>query len=124
MAGIDGKLGSQNQEDLRTLKLIPIVIRYSAGTPSVVQNPTGEAITLTDTGTGDVLLTLASASLCPLMAFVEVLPTAAGTLGLLANLKTAPTTTAVAILVNSGADGATETDPVDLHVLIVKQIAA
>lgn len=123
MAGLDGKMHSGAYEGFRELQMIPLVIRYSAGTPSIVQNPSNEAITLTDVGTGDVLLTLTNAAIAPLMAFVEVLPSAAGTLGLLANLKTAPTSSAVAILVNSGADGATETDPVDLHVLIVKMVA-
>lgn len=119
-----GNIGSGQHEDLRGLRLIPLVIRYSAGAPSVVQNPTGEAVTLTDTGTGDCKITLGTAGLAPLFCYVEVLPTAAGTLGLLANLKTAPTSSVIEILVNSGADGATETDPVDLHVLIVKQVAA
>lgn len=122
MAGLDGQLQSKQLEGFRGFKLVPLVIRYSAGTPSVVYNPTNEAVTLTDVGTGDVLITLGVAAICPVMAWVEVLPTAAGTLGLLANLKTAPTSSAVAILVNSGADGATETDPVDLHVLILKQV--
>lgn len=121
---LDGKINSANLEGHKTLQFIPIVIRYATGTPSIVQNPTNESIALTDTGTGDVKLTLASASLAPLMVQVAVLPAAAGTLGLLPNLKTAPTTTVVEILVNSGADGATETDPVDLHVLLVKTVIA
>jgi len=118
-----GTQKAQALQGIRDLKYIPLVIRYAAGTPSIVQNPTNEEIALVDTGTGDVKLTLASASLAPLMVQVAVLPAAAGTLGLLANLKTAPTTTVIEILVNSGADGATETDPVDLHVLIVKHVA-
>jgi hypothetical protein len=123
MAGLDGKMQSSQYEGYRTQKLIPLVIRYATGTPSIVQNPTNEEIALTDTGTGDLKLTLASASLSPLIVpGIGLLPAAAGTLGLLPNLKSAPTTTVVEILVNSGADGATETDPVDLHVLIVKHV--
>jgi hypothetical protein len=119
---LKGNLQSQPYGGFRDLKLIPLVIRYSAGAPSIVQNPSNESIALTDTGTGDVRLTLSDASVAPLFAFVEVLPSAAGTLGLLANLKNAPSTTVVDILVNSGADGATETDPVDLHVLLIKTV--
>lgn len=122
MAGLDGKLISGTHEGFRTHKLIPLVIRYAAGTPSVVANPTNEAVTLTDVGTGDLTITLASAAESPLMAWVEVVPTDANTLGLLANLDSAPTSSVIRIVVNSGADGATETDPVDLHVLILKQI--
>lgn len=121
---MDGKLLSGSYEGFRNLQFIPLVIRYATGTPSIVQNPANESIALTDTGTGDVKLTLANASLSPIIvAGLSVLPAAAGTLGLLPNLKTAPTTTVVEILVNSGADGATETDPVDLHILLVKQVA-
>lgn len=124
MAGLDGKLQSGQLEGYRTVKVIPLVIRYATGTPSIVQNPTNEDIALTDTGTGDVKLTLSSAGVAPLIVpGISVLPAAAGTLGLLPNLKTAPTSSVIEILVNSGADGATETDPVDLHVLIIKQIA-
>lgn len=123
MSGLDGKLVSGALEGYRTQKLIPLVIRYAAGAPSVVANPTNESVTLTDVGTGDLTITLASAAECPLMAWVEVVPTDANTLGLLANLDSAPTSSVVRIVVNSGADGATETDPVDLHVLILKQIA-
>jgi hypothetical protein len=121
---LDGKLNSANLEGHKTLQFIPIVIRYAAGTPSIVQNPTNESIALTDTGTGDVKLTLANASIAPLMVQASVLPTAAGTLGNLINLKTAPTLTVIELLNNSGADGATEVDPVDLHVLIIKTIIA
>jgi hypothetical protein len=41
---------------------------------------------------------------------------------LFANIDGATTTTVVNIVVNSGADGATETDPVDLHVLLIKTV--
>lgn len=121
----DGKQLSGVLEGYRIQKLIPLVIRYATGTPSIVQNPTNEDIALTDTGTGDVKLTLANAGVAPLIVpGISVLPTAAGTLGLGANLKTAPTSSVVEILVNSLADGTTETDPVDIHVLIVKQEVA
>jgi len=123
MAGLDGKMQSSQYEGYRTQKLIPLVIRYGGGTPAIVQNPTNEAITLTDTGTGDVLVTLAVASISPLIVpGIAILPTDAGTLGLVANLKAAPSTTAFSVYVNSGADGATEVDPVDIHVLIVKHV--
>lgn len=121
MSGLDGKLISGQLEGFRMMKLIPLVIRYTAGAPAIVQNIANESITLTDVGTGDLTLTLASAGVAPLMAWVEVVPTDANTLGLLANLDSAPTSSVVRIVVNSGADGATETDPVDLHVLILKQ---
>lgn len=120
MSGLDGKMLSGNHEGFRAIKLIPLVIRYAAGAPSVVQNPTNEEVALTDVGTGDLTITLASAGIAPCMAWVEVLPADANTLGLLANLDAAPTSSVIRIVVNSGADGATETDPVDLHVLIVK----
>jgi hypothetical protein len=123
MAGLDGKLVSSSLEGYRGFKLIPLIVRYAAGTPSVVSNPTNEDIALTDVGTGDLTITLSSAGLAPLMAWVEVVPTDANALGLLANLDSAPTSSVVRIVVNSGADGATETDPVDLHVLILKQVA-
>ena len=122
MQGQDGKLQSGVLEGFRVLKLIPLVIRYAAGAPSIVQNPTNEAITLTDTGTGDVLVTLTNGGVAPLIVVgMNILPADATTLGLLANLKAAPTRTAFSVYVNSGADGATETDPVDIHLLIVKQ---
>lgn len=119
-----GKSFSTQYEGFRGLKFIPLVIRYAAGTPSVVQNPTNEAIALTDTGTGDVKLTLASAGIAPLIVTALALPADASTLGLTLNLKSAPTSSVVELYVNSGADGATEADPVDLHVMIVKQVAS
>lgn len=124
MAGLDGKMISGNHEGFRAIQLIPLVVRYAAGAPSIVQNPTNEVIALTDVGAGDLTLTLASAGVAPCMAFIEVLPTDANTLGLLANLDAAPSSSVIRIVVNSGADGATETDPVDLHILIVKFVAA
>ena len=115
----NNRLQSESQE-FRGLKLIPLVIRYAAGVPSVIANPMNEAVALTDVGNGEVTITLSSASLAPLMAWVQVRPTDPNTLSLEANIDGATTTTAVTIVVNSGADGATETDPVDLHVLLVK----
>lgn len=120
----EGQLKQQNLAGLRDLKFIPLVIRYATGTPSVVQNPTGEAVVLTDTGTGDLLITLSEAGLSPLICVALPLPAAAGTLMLDVNLKTAPTTAAVALLVSAADAGTVDTDPVDLHVLIIKQIAA
>jgi len=122
MAGLDGKVFSGQLEGYRSMQLIPLVIRYAAGSPSVVYNPANESVSLTDVGAGDLTITLASAAEAPLMAWVEVVPSDANTLGLLANLDSAPTSSVVRIVVNSGADGATETDPVDLHVLILKHV--
>lgn len=118
---MSNKIQSVTQE-YRGFKLIPLVIRYAAGVPSILSNPMNEEIAVGDTGTGDVSLTLASASLAPLMAWVTVRPTDPNTLGLFANIDGATTTTVVNIVVNSGADGATETDPVDLHVLLIKTV--
>ena len=120
--GYEGKLQSSQMEGLRTLKLIPLVVRYAAGTPSIVQNPTNEVIALTDTGAGNLKLTLASAGVAPLIVNVAVLPADAATLGLNANLLSAPTSSVIEIFVNSDADGTTAADPVDLHVIIVKQV--
>lgn len=119
---IQGKMQSSQLEGFRTLKVVPLVIRYATGTPSIVQNPTNEAITLTDTGSGDVKLTLASAGVAPLIVQALPLPSDASTVGVLVNLKTAPTSSVVELYVNSGADGATEADPVDLHVVLYKQV--
>jgi hypothetical protein len=124
MQNMDGVLKSGSLEGLRGLKLVPVVIRYSAGTPSVVQNPGNEDITLTDVGTGEVTVTLANASLSPLIVIPAVRATAPSTLGNNVNIKGAPTASAFTLLVNSDADGATETDPVDLDVLIIKQVVA
>lgn len=115
---------SQALEGYFELKYIPIVIRYATGTPSVVQNPMNEPMALTDDGTGLVTITLTNAAVAPLMVQALALPAAATTLGLEVNLNAAPTRTVIQICVNSGADGATETDPVDLHVLIIKQVVA
>lgn len=119
---MDGKQTSQNLQGFGELKYIPLVVRYAAGAPSIVQNPTGEVITLTDTGTGDLLLTLGTAGACPLIVQALVLPAAAGTLMLDVNLKTAPTSSVVALLVSAADAGTVDTDPVDLHILIIKQL--
>lgn len=124
MSGLDGKLQSGSLEGFRTIKMIPLVIRYAAGAPSVVQNVTNEEVTLTDVGTGDLTITLASAGLAPLVVpGIGIVPTDANALSLEANLDSAPTSSVVRIVVNSGADGATETDPVELHVVIFKLVA-
>lgn len=115
---------STQMDGFRTMKVIPLVIRYAAGTPSIVQNPANEAITLTDTGTGNLKMTLATAAVAPLMAQALVLSTDAATLGLNVNLLSAPTTSVVELFVNSDADGITAVDPVDLHVVLYKQIKA
>jgi len=119
---LPGTLKAQALQGIRDLKIIPLVIRYAAGLPTIAQNPTNEQIALTDLGVGSVRLLLADASLAPLMVQATALPTAAGTLELIVNLATAPTTTQFDLLVKSGADGATSVDPVDLHILIVKHV--
>lgn len=124
MDNLDGILKSGPYEGSKKYKLVPLVLRYAAGAPAIAFNPSNESIALTDTGTGDVKLTFAEASLMPLFVVgATPLPAAAGTLGLLVNLKTAPTSTVVELLTNSGADGATETDPVDIHLLVIKVVA-
>lgn len=121
---LDSKLQSAQLEGFRAPKLIPLVIRWAAGTPSVVSNPSNEEVTLTDVGAGDLTITLASAGLAPLHVMgMAVLPTDANTLGLVANLDAAPTSSVVRVVINSGADGATETDPVDLHITLLKVVA-
>jgi hypothetical protein len=111
--------------EYRVLKMIPIKITWSAGTPAISFNPENESIALTDNGAGDVTLTLASASLAPLMlagCAIEVAD--ANTLSLEMNIDGAPTTTVLKLVINSGADGATETDPVAVHLLIAKMVVA
>lgn len=109
----------------KVVKLIPLTIAWSAGTPSVAWNPENEAITLTDNGTGDITITFTDASLVPLKPLGHMVEVAdANTLSLEANVDGAPTTTAVKIVINSGADGATETDPVALHLMIAKLVVA
>ncbi len=116
----------QNEsQQFRVVKLIPLVISWSAGTPSVSWNPENESIALTDNGPGDVTVTLSSASLVPLKVMGLTLEVAdANTLSLEANIDGAPTTTVVKLVANSGADGATETDPVAMHLMLAKVVAA
>lgn len=109
----------------KVLKRIPVEITWTTGTPAISWNPENESIVLTDTGTGDVLLTFANASLVPLKLMGHsVRSTAAGTLGLNLNQKGAATTTAISVLINSDADGTTETDPVSVCLDIVKMVLA
>lgn len=109
----------------KVLKLVPLRIIWTAGTPSVAWNPENESITLTDNGSGDVTITFASASLIPLKLLgygIEVAD--ANTLSLEMNIDGAATTTAMKLVFNSGADGATETDPVACDLLIGKWVVA
>jgi hypothetical protein len=109
----------------KVVKLIPLSITWSAGTPAISWNPENESIALTDNGSGDLTLTFASASLIPLKPVGHTIEVAdANTLSLEANIDGAPTTTVLKYVVNSGADGATETDPVALHLLICKLVVA
>jgi len=120
---MDGKLLSGTHEGFRNLQLIPLVIRYSAGAPVIFQNPANEPIALTDVGTGEVTVTLTNASLAPLIIpGVAVRSTAPNTAGVSVNIKGAASTTAFTLVTN-GADGATETDPVDIHILFFKHVA-
>ena len=125
MSMLDGKLQSGQLEGHKVLKFIPLVLRRAAGVPSIVQNPSNEDIALTDVGTGDVLLTFAEAGLCPLIVVGSMaLSTVPGGPSNIATLKTAPTSSALALYIQSVADGATEVDPVDLHLVVCKMIAA
>jgi hypothetical protein len=118
---LDGKLQSQPLPGFQVLQFIPIVVRYSAGVPSILLNPCNEDISLTDTGTGQLTVVLNSPALAPVIVQCLVRSTDPDTLGLNANLKGATTASGFEIVVNSDADGVTETDPVDLHILIMKQ---
>lgn len=110
----------------KTLKLIPLQITWAAGTPSVTFNPMNEAVALTDVGTGDITITLTDASLCPLklMGAPAIQVADANTLSLEVNVDGAPTTTAIRFVFNSGADGATETDPVACDFTLIKFVVA
>lgn len=109
----------------KVLKLIPLTIGWSAGVPSVLWNPENESIALTDNGAGDVTLTFAVASLVALKPLGHMLEVAdANILSLECNVDGAPSTTVLKIVINSGADGATETDPVALHLLVGKYVIA
>lgn len=109
----------------KVLKLIPLRIIWTAGAPSVSWNPENEVVALTDNGAGDVTITLSSASLVPLKLLgygIEVAD--ANTLSLEMNLDGAATSTVMKLVFNSGADGATETDPVACDLLIGKMVIA
>lgn len=109
----------------KVLKFIPLTVGWSAGTPSVLWNPENEVVTLTDNGAGDLTITFSVASLVPLKVLGHMLEVAdANTLSLECNIDGAPTTTVLKIVANSGADGATETDPVALHLLVGKYVVA
>lgn len=119
------KMKAQNLQGSQDIQMIPLVIRYAAGAPAVLQNPSGEVLALTDNGTGDVTITLTSAALAPLIvAGLAVRSSAPATAGVNANISGATSTTVVRIVCNADTDGATETDPVDLHLLIMKQVQA
>lgn len=109
----------------KVLKLIPMRIVWSAGTPSVAWNPENESVALTDNGDGDLTITFASASLVPIKLLgygIEVAD--ANTLSLEMNIDGAATTTVIKLVFNSGADGATETDPVGCDLLFGKFVVA
>lgn len=115
-----GQMQSAQLEGNKVLKWIPLVVRYSAGAPSIVQNPVNEAVTLTDTGTGVLGVTLTVAGAAPLFVQALARPADPTTLGMEINLNGAATSSAFSLVCNSGADGATETDAVDIHILICK----
>jgi hypothetical protein len=120
----NNKIQAEGMEH-RVLKLIPLRVIWTAGTPSIAWNPENESITLTDNGAGDLTMTFASASLIPLKLLgygIEVAD--ANTLSLEMNLDGAATTTAMKLVFNSGADGATETDPAACDLLIGKFVVA
>lgn len=120
----NNKIQAESQQ-FRVMKLIPLTVGWSAGTPSILFNPENEAITLTDNGAGDLTMTFASASLVPLKILGHMIEVAdANTLSLEMNIDGAPTTTVLKVVVNSGADGATETDPVAVHLMVAKMVAA
>ncbi len=116
-------LGASMQH--KVLKLVPMRVIWTAGAPSVAWNPENEAVTLTDNGAGDLTITFTTASLIPLKLLgygIEVAD--ANTLSLEMNIDGAATTTAMKLVFNSGADGATETDPVGVDLLIGKWVVA
>lgn len=104
---------------------IPLEITWTAGTPAVSYNPFNESVSLTDNGAGDLTITFANASLVPLkLAGYGIQVADANTLSLEMNVDGAPSTTAIKLVFNSGADGATETDPVACFVKIAKYVIA
>lgn len=120
----NNKLQSEGKE-YRVMKLIPLKVTWTAGTPAVSFNPENESVSLTDNGAGDLSITFSDASLAPLMVMGHMIEVAdANTLSLECNVDGAPSTTVLKIVINSGADGATETDPVALHLLVGKMVVA
>jgi len=122
MAGLDGQFKSGMLEGFRGFKLIPLEVTWTAGTPAVSKNPMNESVTLTDVGAGDLTITLANAAVSPLIVAGMEVVSDANTLGLVANIDGAPTSTVIRVVVNSAADGTTETDPVAIQMLILKQV--
>lgn len=121
----DGKLQSGSLEGHKCLKLVPLVIRWAAGVPSLAQNPMNESITVADTGTGIVTLTFADAALAPMIVGgLACLSSAPATLGNLLSLHSAPTASVVALVIQDGSDAATEVDPVDVHLCVYKLVQA
>jgi DhnA family fructose-bisphosphate aldolase class Ia len=111
--------------EYRVMKDIPLIVTWTAGVPAVSFNPENEAVTLTDNGAGDLTITLGVASLVPVMVKGLVIQVAdANTLSLEANIDGATSTTVVKLVFNSGADGATETDPVAAHIVLSKMVVA
>jgi len=111
---MSNKMQSASKE-FRGVLAIPLVLRWTAGAPAIVQNLLNEEIALTDNGTGDVTLTFASASVAPLIL--------AGAVGLGVNqveLQAAASTTVLRLL--TGQDDGSATDPTDLHLYILKVI--
>lgn len=109
----------------KVMKRIPLKITWTAGAPAVSFNPENEIVALTDNGAGDLTITFAEAALAPLFVAGHMIEVAdANTLSLECNLDGAPTSTVLKIVINSGADGATETDPVALYLEVLKLVIA
>lgn len=125
MIQLDGKQISGSLEGHKAFKIINLEVTWNAGTPSVTWNPSNEAVALTDNGAGDLTVTFTDASLVPLKLVGYSIQVAdANTLSLEMNIDGAPTTTAIKLVYNSGADGATETDPVASVLQIAKVVVA
>lgn len=110
----------------KVMRLVPLQITWAAGVPSVTFNPMNEAVALTDNGAGDVTITFTEASLCPLklVGGPAIQVADANTLSLECNIDGAPTSTVLKLVINSGADGATETDPVAIDLCVIKFVVA
>jgi len=121
---MSNKIGAERNV-YRQFKQVPLQIGWAAGVPSVLWNPENEDVALTDNGAGDLTITFANASLIPLKVLGHMIEVAdANTLSLEMNIDGAPTSTVLKVVINSGADGATETDPVSVTLLIAKLIVA